>query len=36
VAEERQKIVEHIQHDRDGTVWAKGPMLDGAACGYWE
>jgi antitoxin component YwqK of YwqJK toxin-antitoxin module len=27
---------EHIQYHKDGSVWAKGQMLDGAPAGYWE
>ncbi|MDQ3331482.1 MAG: hypothetical protein M3552_12645 [Planctomycetota bacterium] len=27
---------EHVQHHKDGTLWATGPMLDGVAIGYWE
>lgn len=26
----------HIEYHRDGSVWAKGQMLDGLPCGYWE
>ena len=26
----------HIEYYKDGTVWAKGPMLDGVPTGYWE
>ena len=26
----------HIQYHKDGTVWAKGQTIDGAATGYWE
>jgi antitoxin component YwqK of YwqJK toxin-antitoxin module len=27
---------EHIQYHRDGSVWAKGQVLDGTPTGYWE
>jgi hypothetical protein len=27
---------EHIHYHKDGTMWAKGPMLAGVATGYWE
>lgn len=27
---------EHIQHHRDGTVWARGPMAGDVPDGYWE
>jgi len=36
MAKKKPPTTEHIQYHRDGTVWAKGPMLDGVACGYWE
>lgn len=26
----------HIQHHRDGSIWAKGEKLDGEMHGYWE
>ncbi len=25
-----------IQYHRDGSVWARGQMLDGVQEGYWE
>ena len=27
---------EHIQYHRDGTIWARGPQIDGVPTGYWE
>lgn len=27
---------EHIEYHKDGSVWARGPMVDGVAMGYWE
>jgi hypothetical protein len=27
---------EYIHYHKDGTMWAKGPMLAGVATGYWE
>lgn len=30
------KLGEHVQYHKDGSVWAKGPTLDGVATGYWE
>ena len=27
---------DHIQYHKDGTVWARGPMLRGQPTGYWE
>jgi antitoxin component YwqK of YwqJK toxin-antitoxin module len=26
----------HIEYHRDGSVWAKGQMLEGVPVGYWE
>jgi len=26
----------HIEYHRDGSIWAKGRMLDGVQVGYWE
>lgn len=27
---------EHIQYHKDGTIWARGPKLNGVLTGYWE
>ena len=27
---------QHIEHHKDGTVWAKGPMTNDQPTGYWE
>jgi antitoxin component YwqK of YwqJK toxin-antitoxin module len=27
---------EHVVYHKDGTIWAKGPMVDGVCRGYWE
>lgn len=27
---------EHLQHHKDGTLWARGLMLEGKPTGYWE
>jgi antitoxin component YwqK of YwqJK toxin-antitoxin module len=27
---------EHIHYHKDGSIWAKGQMLDGVMTGYWE
>lgn len=27
---------EHIQYHKDGSIWARGQMVDDAASGYWE
>lgn len=26
----------HTHYHKDGSVWAKGQVVDGAATGYWE
>jgi antitoxin component YwqK of YwqJK toxin-antitoxin module len=26
----------HVHYHKDGSVWAKGHLLDGVATGYWE
>lgn len=32
----KPKPVEHSQLHKDGSVWARGQMLDGVPTGYWE
>jgi antitoxin component YwqK of YwqJK toxin-antitoxin module len=27
---------QHIQYHKDGSIWAKGDMVDGECDGYWE
>jgi antitoxin component YwqK of YwqJK toxin-antitoxin module len=27
---------EHIHYHKDGSVWAKGSIIDGVPTGYWE
>jgi len=27
---------DHIEYHKDGSVWAKGQLNDGAQTGYWE
>ena len=36
MAKTKPKKSEHLQYHADGTLWAKGPMLDDVATGYWE
>jgi antitoxin component YwqK of YwqJK toxin-antitoxin module len=31
-----QGPTKHVQYHRDGSIWAKGEMLDGQQTGYWE
>ena len=30
------KPEQHVVYHKDGTLWARGEMLDGVATGYWE
>ena len=30
------KVTKHIERHKDGSVWAKGIMVDGVCDGYWE
>src|SRR5258708_7160458 len=32
----RARIQKHTHYHKDGTVWAKGPLVDGVMTGYWE
>jgi hypothetical protein len=32
----RPTAKEHIHYHKDGTIWAKGSLIDGVATGYWE
>jgi antitoxin component YwqK of YwqJK toxin-antitoxin module len=32
----RLKAKEHVQYHKDGSIWAKGQMIDGVMTGYWE
>jgi hypothetical protein len=36
MAKSQGKATEHIHYHRDGSIWARGPMIDGVATGYWE
>ena len=28
--------VEHLQHHKDGSLWARGQTVQGVPTGYWE
>lgn len=28
--------IPHIEYHKDGSIWAKGDMLNGKMDGYWE
>ncbi len=32
----KSKPQEHRHYHKDGSLWAKGQMLDGVMVGYWE
>ena len=32
----KAKPQEHLHYHKDGSLWAKGQMLDGVMVGYWE
>ena len=32
----RSAAKDHVHYHKDGTVWAKGQMVDGVMTGYWE
>jgi antitoxin component YwqK of YwqJK toxin-antitoxin module len=36
MAKKKAKPKEHIHYHKDGSIWAKGQMLDGVMTGYWE
>jgi len=36
MAAKKSKPKEHLHYHKDGSIWAKGQMLDGVAVGYWE
>lgn len=29
-------MAQHIQYHKDGSIWAKGEMVDGVCESYWE
>jgi len=32
----RPRAKEHIHYHKDGSIWAKGKIIDGVPTGYWE
>lgn len=36
MATKKAKPEAHIHYHKDGTVWAKGQLVDGVMTGYWE
>ena len=31
----RSRAKPHIEYHKDGTIWAKGQVIDGVPTGYW-
>jgi hypothetical protein len=36
MATTKSKVNEYVHYHKDGSLWAKGQMLDGVQVGYWE
>lgn len=36
MAKKKAKAQDHIHYHKDGSLWAKGQLLDGVMVGYWE
>jgi len=36
VAGKRAKPIEHVNYHKDGSIWAKGQLIDDVMTGYWE
>ena len=36
MAKKKAKPKEQIHYHKDGSIWARGQMLDGVMTGYWE
>jgi hypothetical protein len=36
VPAKKARAKQHIVYHNDGTIWAKGQMLNGVVAGYWE
>jgi hypothetical protein len=32
----KQKAKNYIKYHKDGTIWARGKMIDNIPTGYWE
>ncbi len=32
----KQRPKKHIEYHKDGSVWARGQILNGVPVGYWE
>ena len=32
----RSRVKLHVHYHKDGSIWAKGQMLDGVMTGYWQ
>jgi hypothetical protein len=36
MSQKEPAAVDHIQYHRDGSIWAKGQMINDVPTGYWE
>lgn len=36
MAKKKATPQEHLHYHKDGSLWAKGQMLEGVMVGYWE
>lgn len=36
MAAQRSRAKKHVHYHKDGTIWAKGRLIDGVMTGYWE
>jgi antitoxin component YwqK of YwqJK toxin-antitoxin module len=36
MAKKKPAAKPYILHHKDGSLWARGQMVDGVASGYWE
>ena len=36
MAKKNNNAREHVEYHKDGSVWARGPKVDGELDGYWE
>lgn len=34
--EKGSEAEEYVKYHKDGSIWAKGQMIDGMQTGYWE
>lgn len=34
--DKKAAVEDHVEYHKDGSIWAKGKMIDGVPTGYWE